>query len=124
MSTNIASPPEISKAAGDAAAKAKEAGFAPIYTKIAGQEYVYRAVTRKEWREILAARNAKLIAAGEDLAAQSVIQEDEMEGLVAMTLLYPTFNPDTIPAGTVQSLSDSVLMESGFAGPDMEAVRL
>jgi hypothetical protein len=108
-----------------AADKAKAQGFQPVYVKISGQEYLYRGVTRQEWRDLLQRQNQKIAAADEDLVKIAAIKEDEMEELVKTALMYPSLPANgSIGAGVVQSLADAVLLESGFAGPEMEPVRL
>ena len=114
-----------SKEAKSAADKAKEDGFQPMYTVVAGQEFVFRGVTRSEWRELLDRRNAKVQEAGEDPVKQAAIQEDEMEHLCQIATIFPSeFDNEKMGAGTVQALSDAILIESGFAGPEVEPVRL
>jgi hypothetical protein len=114
----------VSKEAKKAAADAKTEGFQPMYVKISGNEYVYRGVTRQEWRDLLQRQNLKIAESGEDAVKIAAIKEDEMEELVKASLIYPTEVNDNIAAGVVQSLADAVLLESGFAGPEMEPVRL
>ena len=116
---------KISKEAQAAANAAKEQGFQPMYTTISTREYVYRGITRAEWRELLDRQNTNIAEAGEDPVKIAAIKEDEMENLVKTGLLYPELNDKAqIGAGVIQSLADAVLLESGFAGPEVEPVRL
>ena len=116
---------KISKKAQAAADAAKSDGFQPMYTMISNQEYVYRGVTRSEWRELLDRQNKKILEAGEDPVKVASIKEDEMENLVKAGLIYPELGDDSqVGAGIIQSLADAVLLESGFAGPEVEPVRL
>ena len=116
---------EISKEAQAAADAAKEQGFQPLYTVISNQEYIYRGITRSEWRELLDRQNKNIADSGEDPVKIAAIKEDEMENLVKMGLIYPELDSEAqIGAGVVQSLADAVLLESGFAGPEVEPVRL
>jgi hypothetical protein len=116
---------EISKEAQAAADKAKVDGHQPMYTVISAQEYVYRGITRAEWRDLLDRQNTKIADAGEDPVKVASIKEDEMENLVKAGLIYPDFEDNMkVGAGVVQSLADAVLLESGFAGPEVEPVRL
>lgn len=103
---------------------AKDQGYEVAQITISGKEYVVRAITRREWRDLMAARNDKLQAAGEDLKAQIEIQEDEVEKLVEMCLISPQTPVENMLAGVVDALSNEILALSGFAGADFEAVRL
>lgn len=94
------------------------------YVIIANQEYIYRGINRKEWREIVSERNKRIVEAEEDQAAIAEIQEDEVELITSKCLLYPEFALDDIGAGTVQHLADLVLFEAGFGGPDIQAVKM
>lgn len=114
----------VSKEAKEAAEEAKAEGFQPMYVKISGQEYVYRGVTRQEWRDLLQRQNVRIAEAGEDAVKIAAIKEDEMEELVKASLVFPVEIAENMPAGVVQSLADAVLLESGFAGPEMEPVKL
>ena len=113
-----------SEEAGVALENAKAQGFSPAYVRIGGKEFVYRGITRREWREIVTQRNQSIIDAGEDQVAIADIQENEVEIITEKCLLYPEFALDTIGAGSVQHLADLILFESGFGGPDIEAVKL
>jgi len=116
---------KISKEAQAAADAAKEQGFQPMYTLISNQEYVYRGITRSEWRELLDRQNKNIADVEEDPVKVAAIKEDEMENLVKTGLLYPDLGDGAqIGAGVIQSLADAVLLESGFAGPEVEPVRL
>ena len=116
---------KISKEAQAAADAAKEQGFQPMYTLISNQEYVYRGITRAEWRELLDRQNVKVAEVGEDPVKIASIKEDEMENLVKAGILFPDLSDGTqFGAGVVQSLADAILLESGFAGPEVEPVRL
>jgi len=116
---------EISDAAQAAADKLKTEGFQPMYTVISSQEYIYRGITRQEWRDLLDRQNQKLAEAGEDAVKAAAIKEDEMENLVKVGLAYPVLSSNTqVGAGVIQSLADAILLESGFAGPEVEPVRL
>lgn len=115
---------KISEEAREVAKQLKEAGYEPMLTRIAGKEYVYRGVTRKEWREILDARNKKLVAAGEDLVKQAEIEENGIEELAKLCVAYPSMDISKQPAGVYQALSDAILLESGFTGPQIEPIRL
>ena len=112
--------PEAQKALDDA----KALGLRPSYIIIANQEYIYRGINRKEWREIVSKRNNAIIDADEDQVKIADIQEDEVEFITSLCLLYPEYDTNTIGAGTVQHLADLVLFEAGFGGPEIEAVKL
>ena len=114
----------VSKEAKTAADEAKKSGFKPMYVVVAGAEYVYRGVTRKEWRLHLEERNSLLKEAEQDEVRQAEIQEEAMESIVGIALIFPEFNKDTFPAGAIQTLSDNILLASGFGGPDIDPVEL
>lgn len=116
--------PALSEEAKAALKKIKAEGHRPSYIIIANQEYIYRGINRKEWREIVSKRNQRIVEAGEDQAMIAEIQEDEVELITSMCLLYPEFALNSIGAGTVQHLADLVLFEAGFGGPDVQAVKL
>lgn len=118
--------PEVttSEEAAAAITKAKEQGYSPAYVRIGGKEFIYRGITRKEWREIVTKRNQSIIDAGENQVAIADIQENEVETIADKCLMYPEFALDKIGAGSVQHLADLILFESGFGGPDIEAVKL
>ena len=104
--------------------EAAKEGFEVAMITIAGKEYGIRAVTRKEWRILMAERNTKLEAAGDDMKLTVEIQEDEIENLVAKCLVFPEVDVTKILAGAVDTLSNEILALSGFAGADFEATRL
>ncbi len=108
-----------------AAIQAKgDEGFEVAMVTIAGKEYGIRAVTRKEWRILMAERNTKLEAAGDDMKLTVEIQEDEIENLVGKCLVFPAIDVGKMLAGAVDTLSNEILALSGFAGADFEATRL
>lgn len=104
-------------------AKAKE-GCEVAMVTIAGKEYGIRAVTRKEWRILMADRNTKLESAGDDMKLTVEVQEDEIENLVTKCLVFPDIDVSNMLAGAVDTLSNEILALSGFAGADFEATRL
>lgn len=116
--------PKLSEEAQKALDVAKEKGLRPSYIIIANQEYIYRGINRKEWREIVSKRNNAIMAAEEDQVKIADIQEDEVELIAGLCLVYPEYDINTIGAGTVQHLADLVLFEAGFGGPDIQAVKL
>jgi hypothetical protein len=116
--------PELSKEVKAALDTIKKEGHRASYVTIANQEYIYRGINRKEWREIVSKRNQRIVEAGEDQAMIAEIQEDEVELITSMCLLYPEFALESIGAGTVQHLADLVLFEAGFGGPDIQAVKV
>lgn len=116
--------PKPSKEAKAAITAGKKEGKAPLFMTVAGREFVFRAVTRSEWRSLVASRNQKLLEAGEDQAKVVEVQEDEVEELVKLCLLYPAFDLDSLGAGVVQHVADAILYDAGFGGPDIQAVRL
>lgn len=103
--------------------KAKSEGFQPVLISIAGTDYIFRPVTRKEWRELLVRRHNKAMAAKDDPLKLSEIQQDEMESLVNTCLLHPKLD-EKCPAGVIESLSDSILIESGFQPAENEPIKL
>ncbi|RMG69778.1 MAG: hypothetical protein D6710_08305 [Nitrospirae bacterium] len=116
---------KVSEQAQAAADRLKEQGYTPVYTVIAGQEFVFRPITRAEWRELIRRRNQQAAEAGDNQIAIAEIQEDSAEEFTKMAVVYPeNFDVSKAPAGIVNSLSDAILLESGFAGPDVEPVKL
>ena len=113
-----------SKELKEALEAAADEHYETAFVVISGKEYGFRAVTRKEWRKMMAERNAKLEAAGEDIKAAVEIQEDEIENLVELCLVHPIIPVDRMLAGVVDTLSNEILALSGFAGADFEAVKL
>lgn len=114
-----------SKAVLEAVKTLKEEGWDPTYVKIAGREYLYRAITRKEWRDILISRNKRFAEAEGDENKILEINEDEQDKLVQMATLFPlNFDVSKAPAGVISTLSDSILIESGFNGIDMAPEKL
>jgi hypothetical protein len=112
----------ISEGAQAAADKAKEEGFEPMFIIVAGQQFVYRPMSRKEWRQHLKKQNVAIKAAEEDQTAIFEVQEDAKESLVEFALIYQ--ESKVMPAGAVEILSDAILIESGFGPPDTEPIRL
>jgi len=120
MNTEVKGPSEAALAA---SAGAKEQGYEPLYVKIAGKEFVYRFVERSEWRTLLKARNEAMAQAIDDQAKLEVA-EKEIESLLEVCLIYSTDPIEKLPAGTVQLISDAILVASGFGGLDAEPVKL
>jgi hypothetical protein len=120
--TEIQNRNSIGAEAKAAAEKAKADGIAPMFIVIAGNQYVYRPVNRKEWREHLKKQNAALAEVGEDRAAAFEVQEDSKEALVYSALIYR--DGSIVPAGAIDVLSDAILIESGFGPPETEPIRL
>jgi hypothetical protein len=114
---------ELTKEVSEIVQKAKTEGFQPVLVTIAGVQYIFRPVTRKEWRELLIRRHNKALAAKEDPLKLAEIQQDEMESLVNTCLLHPKLT-ENCPAGVIESLSDSILVESGFQATDTEPIKL
>jgi len=115
---------DLSEAARKAILTAKEAGYEPVFTKISGKEFVYKPVTRKQWRELRTRMSeaASKIDQDDDLAAAE-LREEELERLVRMCEVYYE-NSENLYAGTVDSLSDSILLSSGFGGAEVDPIRL
>ena len=104
--------------------KAKEDGYDPVYIRHAGVEILYRALTRKEWRNLTKSQNERSVEAGENLAAQAEIKEDGIEEIFRTGLVWSSRPADTLPAGIYSVMSDVILIESGFAPPDTEPTKL
>ena len=102
----------------------KAEGYTVASVPVGGTTYVFRAVTRSEWRKLLSERAGMLKDVGEDPGKMLEIQENESERLVDMCVVYPKINASNMLAGAVVSLSDQILLLSGFGGPDLEAKRL
>lgn len=133
---------KVSKKAQAAATAAKKTGVRPVYVTISGREYVYRGMTRGEWADLrrdISAIMAKLqteLAPVEGDAPKVVaekvaklevamgdLRENEMEKVVALAKVYYE-NEEGMGAGVVETLTDLIMQESGFGGPELEPVRL
>jgi predicted HNH restriction endonuclease len=112
----------ISDEAKAAAEKAKAEGLVTMFIVIAGTQYVYRPINRKEWREHLKTQNKAIAEAGEDKVKIFEVQEDAKEALVEAALVYN--ESSVVPAGAIDILSDVILIESGFGPPETEPIRL
>jgi hypothetical protein len=111
---------ELRKALEECAAE----GYDVASVMVAGKEYGFRAVTRREWRKLVAERNSKLEKLGDDMARAVEVQEDEIEALIDLCIVYPKVAAEKLLAGVVDTLSTEILTLSGFGGADMEAMRL
>lgn len=113
---------------------AKSVGHSVFSVKIGGKTYVYRSINRKEFRELQdsLAKKAEDIknaakALGkpkEDLVQTDIdakiarlkeVGEEQMVmlGLISTTPITPQ-ELDNFPAGVITSLSDKILIASGF----------
>jgi len=113
---------ELSTPATEAANKAKDNGQDPQFLVIGGKEYIYRGLTRKEWRKQVKKQNQQVVDAGEDVVKVSEIQEDAKEELVNLCVIYKKdkeFSP-----GAVETLAEAILVASGFGPPDTDPVAL
>ncbi len=114
---------------------AKQAGHSVFSVKIAGRVYVYRSINRKEFRDLrdsLAKKaeniknTAKIAAektkeevnqAAVDISVANLKEEGEEEMVLLGLISHPTITRselDNFPAGIIASLSDKILMASGF----------
>jgi hypothetical protein len=114
---------EISKEVKTKAAELKKEGIQPVYITIAGKEYLYRYLTRSEWRQYQGSLNEKMANAETDVQ-KSAISEMGLEDICSLGLLYPELDLEKIGAGVINTLADNILFESGFGGPDIEPQQL
>ncbi len=111
---------------------AKQVGHSVFSVKIGGKVYVYRSINRREFRELqdsLAKRAEEIKSTSKTVGKSEVSQPDidtkiarlKEEGEEQMVLLGLISSPpitkaelDNFPAGVIASLSDKILMASGF----------
>ena len=111
--------------ANSAVKAAKANGINPVFITIAGGTYIYKTITRKEWRQLRKDMQAKLVEAGEDEEKLLDVKEDELLKLLNLAkVYYQEGNIDDLPAGVVDSLADSILISSGFGGAEIEPIKL
>ena len=96
----------------------------PIYLRVAGIEFVYRSLGRREWRTQIKQQNEAIIEAGDDLVGVAEAKEDAKEIMVDSAVLWKSSKLKELPAGAVEVLSDAILLESGFGPPDTDPVKL
>ena len=114
----------LSKEVLDAAEAAKTEGHEVFHIKLAGKDFLYRQVYRKEWKTLLKSRNTAMIAAGDDDLLKVDVAEAEMENLLRVCLVYPKADFDRLPAGCIQTLCDLITEVSGFGGVEVESTKL
>jgi len=113
----------LSEKAKEAIDQAKEQKIDTLYTRIAGREYIYRPITRKEWRTLRERMAARTKEAEDNPEILALIKEEELESLVELARVYYE-NNDTMYAGVIDTLSDAILLSSGFGGVEFDPVRL
>ena len=99
----------------------KAAGVQPYVAQIHDTMYVYRVMTRLEWKQHLLdtselSRKIKETAPNDQTAAIDTTLRNE-DGLVIKCVLYPkldTFTIKNLPAGYVETLANTILSTSGF----------
>lgn len=112
-------PEDIKKAVNSA----KENNQRPYWIMLNGFNFIYRPITRKEWRDITRAQNKEMIAAQDDSERQVDIKNEYTEKTVTQCLLYSDVPvDDTLGAGYVDTLFDAILVDSGFGQPDMPSI--
>jgi len=102
----------------------KASGYSVVLIKIDLCEYIFRSISRGEWRKILSARYARLKGKEKDPLAMLESQEFESEEIAQSCTLYPIVNFDKLPAGVVLKLSDEILRLSSFEEEQLEVKRL
>ena len=103
----------------EAAEQAKKDGFRPYCVSINGQNFVYRPIKRSEWKGLTRRQNTELIDAQEDPIKLTEIKEKYIEEIVQMCVLWSEVPvDDNLGAGYVETLSDAILIDSGFGQPD------
>jgi len=109
----------------EAAEKAKADGFRPYWITLNGVSFVYRPIKRKEWRELTRAQNKELVASQEDPLELAEIKAKYVEEIVKMCVLWSELPiDDNLGAGYVETLSDAILIDSGFGSPDVPSVEV
>jgi hypothetical protein len=115
--------------------QAKKAGHRVFSTSIAGKAYIYRSISRAEFRElqkIVLSETAQLreIESPEEFELKSAEVKDRNEDrLVAMGLVHPVAESEldianvASAAGVVTTLSDLIMTASGF-GAELEPTEL
>lgn len=107
----------------------KKEGYSVAQIKIAGRPYIYRSVTRAEYRSMqeyiakeYAALNLKndTEPSDEDKLKIEQIREDSEYKLASECIIYPEkLRLDNMPAGDLAVIVDSIMQLSGF-GSDIE----
>lgn len=109
----------------EAADKAKKEGLRPYWVTLNGISFVYRPIKRKEWRELTRKQNKELIDVGEDQLALAEIKSKYVEEIVGMCVLWSEIPvDDNLGAGYVETLSDAILIDSGFGTPDVPSIEV
>ncbi len=107
----------------------------PVFSlTFSGVEYIYRAITRKEFRLL----QTKMVVSSEELRLKYPNKEDEYklsseiailkekseEEIVTLALISPSpIEIDSIPAGVVTRLADLITAASGFIDEDEKSVQ-
>lgn len=113
-----------SKEATDASKVFKDKGLNPVYIRVANIEFLYRSLARKEWRKQSKEQNIAITEAGEDLVQIAEVREDSKEKMVKFAVIWSSYKSKDLPAGTIEVLTDLILLESGFGPPDSEPLRM
>ena len=109
----------------EASEKAKAEGLTPYWLSINSYSFVYRPITRKEWKTITRDQNKEILEADEDLEKQLDIKNHYTELLVKNCLVYSDISVDeSFGAGYVDTLFEAILVDSGFGQPDQPSIRL
>ena len=108
----------------DSSATAKEKGQAPVYMRVANIEFLYRSLSRKEWRKQSKEQNVSITEAGEDLVQIAEVREDAKEKMVKLATIWSSHKGKDLPAGAIEVLADLILLESGFGPPESEPLRM
>lgn len=103
---------------------AKERGIEPFYTRINNKEFIYRAIKRSEWRKLRARVQKKAEEAAGDDAKLMEVREEELEQVILIAEVYYEQSSEDLPAGTFETLTDTILLSSGFGGVDIDPVQL
>lgn len=95
----------------------KAQGHSVYKVKMAGHEYIYRTVMRGEFKKLQSAAAEDAKAAGEDEVKLAAVLDSNKEKLVVKCLVHPVLTEvdlADLPAGIVDSLSESIMASSGF----------
>lgn len=111
---------ELSKELDDEIKEAKASGHVVRKVILSGKPYIYRSISRKEFRKIQDAAAERI--SGDELSVkqQQKMREDTEDALVMAGLIDPPIRSEldldtvTMAAGVVSQLSELIMEASGF----------
>jgi len=115
----VAGATQLPEEAKEVVERAKAAGKRPYWVVINGITFVYRPVTRREWRNLMREQNEALSKTIDDPVGQLEVKNDYTELTVKTCMIWSEVPiDDDLGAGYVDSLCEAVLVDSGFGPPD------